>query len=156
MLLWTPLTPPEIAKAMHPYIFGRSARPHLRWRPHLSGRLGSQGMIIQRIPLFEPDYPRLRVDYQRVSRGTALFGLVQPTGLDRMQTAGVLFMILIIPAAFADSSVMYLSLPVAIAVAYCVYLLRALVRQNVYRRAARWYFKGLVGILSAEVLEAPG
>ena len=149
MILWTPLTPRQIADAMMPYMLGRAARPFLR------GRFGEKKMRIQRFDPMMPTYPRLAVEYERISDGTILFCTMESLFDQRFPIMALLGTVAFI-VGVATSGVEGLAVaPIGLVIVYGLYILGASFQQSEYRRAAHWYLRGLVSTLSAEVLEAP-
>ena len=149
MILWTPLTPRQIADAMMPFMLGRSGRPFLR------GRLGERKMRIQRIDPMMPAYPRLSVEYERISDGTILFCTMESLFDQRFPIIALLAIVAFM-VGVATSGVEGIAIaPIGLVIVYGLHVLGASFRQSGYRRAAHWYLRGLVSTLSAEVLEAP-
>ena len=97
--LWTPLTPLEIAKELRPFLLGQS--PRRDTGPKLQGRLGSRSMTIQRVQRhyhrYDLDFPRCYVEYESVTDGTLLIGMLKLSTQDRATiVAGGLFAVAVV------------------------------------------------------------
>ena len=149
MILWTPLTPRQIADAMMPFMLGRSGRPVPR------GGLGEKKMRIQRFNPMITNYPRLSVEYERISDGTILFCRIDSLFDLRIPITVVLVVAALILGIATSGYEGIIIVAIGIAIAYGLHILEASVQQTAYREAAHWYLRGLVSTLSAEVVEAP-
>ena len=149
MILWTPLTPRQIADAMMPFMLGRSPRPFLR------GRFGKKKMRIQRFRPMISNYPRLSVEYERISDGTILFCRME-SPFDLRIPITVVLVVAALTLGIATSGYEgFIMVAIAIAIAYGLHILEASAQQIAYREAAHWYLRGLANTISAEVVEAP-
>ena len=149
LVLWTPLTPREIAKELRPFLVSQARRGDTG--PKVRGTLASWGMRIQRYQPGEPqNFPRLHVEYELISDGTLLFGKIVPTGADRLVSTLLNLTFLGIAGAVTYQFRNLLA-TLAIGVGLlAVRVLQTMFQQAGHRFVTPWYQRFLTDVLMAE------
>jgi hypothetical protein len=151
LVLWTPLTPREIAKALRPYVVSQPGRTGRK--PLLYGSVGPHGMSIERRRGDTAAYPRLNVEYEILSEDTMLFGQITT----RRLSGSTLFKVTILSGIMATILALPLSplaaLPFGIVTAMAVgVLLSVAMTLPVFGGSLAWYRRFLLDVLKAEVV----